>query len=272
MNTYGRGVRLFYASMIAVLLLLMYLPMLTIALASFSKSKYFRFPIPNWTTSWYAEVFESLSIRGFFWTSLFLALLVGLFATVIAFFGALAFARYRWKGRKLFQKIIILPIIFPQAVLGLALLLWFTAIGVTPTWKAAVFAHLVWIAPITTLVIAIQVYAFDPAVEEAAFDLGASRWQVMREVTLPILAPGIFSGFIFAFLLSWANFPLSMFSTGADQTIPEWITAKVQAGYTPQVPAVGTLMMLGAAMVLAVGYGFVMWQAWRRARMLQATA
>ena len=62
---------------------------------------------------------------------------------------------------------------FPQAVLGLALLLWFTAIGVTPSWQAAVFAHLVWIAPIVTLVIAIQVYAFDPAVEEAAFDLGA---------------------------------------------------------------------------------------------------
>jgi hypothetical protein len=145
-------------------------------------------------------------------------------------FGALAFARYRWQGRRLFQKIVILPILFPQAVLGLALLLWFTAIGITPTWQAAVFAHLVWIAPITTLVIAIQVYAFDPAVEEAAFDLGASRWQVLREVTLPILAPGIFSGFLFAFLLSWANFPLSMFSTGAHQAIPEWITAKVQAG------------------------------------------
>lgn len=270
MSTHGRGVRLLFASLIGLLLIVLYMPMLTIALASFSKSKFFRFPIPNWTTSWYGEVFESLSIRGFFWTSLLLALLVGLFATVIAFFGALAFARYRWAGRKLFQKIIILPILFPQAVLGLALLLWFTAIGVTPTWQAAVFAHLVWIAPITTLVIAIQVYAFDPAVEEAAFDLGASRWQVLREITLPILAPGIVSGFVFAFLLSWANFPLSMFSTGADQTIPEWITAKVQAGYTPQVPAVGTLMMLGAAAILALGYTLVLWQNRRRARLLAA--
>lgn len=271
MNEYSRGVRFFYASLIALLMLLMYLPMVTIALASFSKSKYFRFPIPNWSTSWYAEVFESLSIRGFFWTSLALALLVGLLSTVIAFFGALAFARYRWKGRKLFQKIIILPILFPQAVLGLALLLWFTALGITPSWKAAIFAHLVWIAPVTTLVIAIQVYSFDPAVEEAAFDLGATRWQVMKEITLPILAPGIFSGFLFAFLLSWANFPLSMFSTGADQTIPEWISAKVQAGYTPQVPAVGTLMMLAAGILLAVGYGLVLFQEKRRARAQAAT-
>lgn len=266
MNEYSRGVRFFYASLIGLLMLLMYLPMVTIALASFSKSKYFKFPIPTWSTSWYAEVFESLSIRGFFWTSVWLALLVGLLSTVIAFFGALAFARYRWKGRKLFQKIIILPILFPQAVLGLALLLWFTAIGITPSWQAAIFAHLVWIAPVTTLVIAIQVYSFDPAVEEAAFDLGATRWQVMKEITLPILAPGIFSGFLFAFLLSWANFPLSMFSTGADQTIPEWISAKVQAGYTPQVPAVGTLMMLAAGVLLAIGYGLVLFQEKRRAR------
>lgn len=267
MNTTSRGVRFLYGLLIAAILLLMYLPMITIALASFSKSKYFRFPIPAYSTTWYADVLESLSIRSYFWTSVLIALCVGVLATIFAFFGALAFARYRWKGRKLFQKIILLPILFPQAVLGLALLLWFTALGITPTWKSAIFAHLVWIAPIITLVIAIQVYSFDPAWEEAAYDLGATRWQVLREVTLPILAPGIFSGFLFAFLLSWANFPLSMLSTGADQTIPEWISAKVQSGYTPQVPAVGTLTMLAASVVMAIGYALVVWQAKRRARM-----
>ncbi|MBS7538261.1 ABC transporter permease [Ancylobacter lacus] len=266
MNSTGRGVRFLYACLIAAFLLLMYLPMVTIALASFSRTRYFRFPIPAWSTNWYAEVFESLSIRNFFWTSVIIAVLVGLISTALAFFGALAFARYRWKGRKLFQKIVILPILFPQAVLGLALLLWFTAIGITPSWQTAVFAHIVWIAPITTLIIAIQVYSFDPAWEEAAFDLGATRLQVLREVTLPILTPGLIAGFFSAFLLSWANFPLSMFSSGADQTIPGWISAKVQAGYTPQVPAVGTLTMLAAAVIMGAGYGLVVLQARRRAR------
>ncbi|OBZ95710.1 spermidine/putrescine ABC transporter permease [Pararhizobium polonicum] len=264
MNDYSRTARFLYGTLAALLLLFMYLPMITIALASLSRSKYFKFPIPAWSTHWYGEVFQSLSIRDFFWTSLMIAILVGIMSTVLAFFGALAFARYRWKGRKLYQKLLLLPILFPQAVLGLALLLWFTAIGIEPTWKSAVFAHIVWIAPITTLVIAIPVYGFDPAVEEAAYDLGATRLQVMREITLPLLAPGILSGFVSAFLLSWANFPLSMFSTGADQTIPEWISAKVQSGYTPQVPAVGTLMMLGAALILALGYGAAVWQAHRR--------
>jgi spermidine/putrescine transport system permease protein len=201
---------------------------------------------------------ESLSVRELFETSISVALLVTLFSVVLAFFGSLAFARYDWKGRKVFQRILLIPIFFPQAVLGLALLLWFSTLGIIPTWKTAVFAHMVWIVPIVTLVMSIQVYSFDPALEEAAFDLGASRWKVMREVTLPILWPGIFSGALFAFLLSWGNFPLSLFSTGADQTIPEWLYAKMVSGYTPMVPTLGALTVAGAAVLLGAGFG-LMW-------------
>lgn len=254
MGDCSRVARIGYVCLFGIFLLVMYLPIGTILVASFSKSRYFKFPIPEWSMKWYVEVIESLSIREFFWTSLIIAILVSIFATGIAFFGALAFARYRWRGRKLFQKIVILPILFPQAVLGLALLLWFNSVGIMPSWRTAVFAHLVWITPITTLVITIQVYSFDPAMEEAAFDLGASRWQVMREVTLPILAPGLMTGLPCAFLLSWANFPLSMLSTGADSTLPEWMSAKVQSGYTPQVPAAGALTMLIATVIIFAGY------------------
>ena len=178
-------------------------------------------------------------------------------AVVIAFFGALAFARYNWTGRSLFQKIVLLPIFFPQSVLGLALLLWFNAIGLPLSWQTAVFAHLIWVVPVVTLVISIQVYSFDPALEEAAFDLGASRWQVLREVTLPVLWPGIFSGCLFAFLLSWGNFPLSLFTTGADTTVPEYLYAKMIVGYTPGVPVLGTVSTVGAGVLLLGGYAVI---------------
>ena len=105
---------------------------------------------------------------------------------------------------------------------------------------------------------------------EAAYDLGASRLQVLREVTLPLLAPGLVSGFLSAFLLSWANFPLSLFSTGTDQTLPLWISAKMQAGYTPEVPAVGTLTMAAAFLILIGGYAVAIWQQRRRRRLLAA--
>jgi len=250
-----------------VVIAFLYAPMIAVVLASFSKQRYFKFPIQGWTDKWYQKAFSSLSVRELLWTSLSVAALVTIISVVLAFFGALAFARYDWKGRKLYQRLILLPIFFPQAVLGLAMLLWFSAIGVITSWQTAVFAHLVWITPIVILIMSIQVYSFDPALEEAAYDLGATRWQVLTEITLPILSPGIISGAIFAFLLSWGNFPLSLFTTGADQTIPEWLYAKMVSGYTPMVPTLGALTLSSAAVFLLIAY--IIWLAinMRRRRM-----
>ena len=238
-------------------LLFLYLPMFSVVLASLTKKRYFSFPVKRWDTIWYEKALDSLSVRDLMATSLSVAVLVTVFSVLLGFCGALAFARYDWTGRKLFQKIVLLPIFFPQAVLGLALLLWFSALGITTSWKTAVFAHMIWIVPIVTLIMTIQIYGFDPSLEEAAFDMGASRWQVLREGTLPLLSPGLISGSVFAFLLSWGNFPLSLFSTGADQTIPEWLYAKMVSGYTPMVPTLGSLTMGAAALMVVlvlIGY------------------
>jgi len=235
-------------------LIFVFLPGATIFLASMTSSRYFTFPITSWGLDWWRKTFASLEVRALLSTSLSIAVIVTIFAVVIGFFGALAFARYDWRGRKLYQKIVLLPIFFPQSVLGLALLLWFNALGLPLSWKTAVLAHLVWIAPVVTLVMAIRVYSFDPSLEEAAMDLGASRWQVFREVTLPILMPGVFSGSLFAFLLSWGNFPLSLYTTGADTTLPKYLYAKMVAGYTPGVPVLGTVSTIGAAIILLGGY------------------
>ena len=173
---------------------------------------------------------------------------------VVAFFGALAFARYHWRYRSLFQKLMLLPIFFPQTVLGLALLMWFNSLGIIPTWKTAIVAHLVWIAPIATLIVAIRAYSFDPALEEAARDMGASTGVILREITLPLLMPGMVSAGLFAFLLSWGNFPLSLFTTGADSTLPEWLYAKMVSGYSPLVPTLGILSVVGPSCILIVAF------------------
>lgn len=230
-----------------------YLPIVCGALAGLSKGRYFGFPVRMFSTEWWGKTFASLEIQTLVQNSLLIAFIVTLVSVVFAFFGALAFARYDWKGRKLFQKAILLPVFFPQPVLGLALLLWFNALGINPSWQTAVVAHLVWIVPVVTLVIAIQVYSFDPTLEEAARDLGASRWFILREITLPILWPGIWSGALFAFLLSWGNFPLSLYTAGVDSTIPKWLYSKMVAGYSPMVPALGTMSTLSAAVLLLAG-------------------
>ncbi len=263
----SKGQRARHALVIAwtlAAIVFIYLPTICITLASLTASRYFQFPISKWGLDWWAKTFSSIEIRQLLSTSIFIALCVTVIAVVLAFFGALAFARYDWKGRSLYQKLILLPIFFPQSVLGLALLLWFNTLGLPLSWKTAVFAHLVWIVPIVTLIISIQVYSFDPALEEAAYDLGATRWQVLREVTLPVLFPGLFSGALFAFLLSWGNFPLSLVTTGADTTVPEYLYAKMVAGYTPGVPTLGALTTGGAAVIMIVGY--LSWVFMRRAQ------
>jgi spermidine/putrescine transport system permease protein len=252
-----RASRVRHALIVAWLLAMIafvYLPSVAITLASLTSSRYFTFPIPRWGLDWWQKTLASIEIHQILETSILIAAVVTVIAVVLAFFGALAFARYDWKGRSWYQKLVLLPIFFPQSVLGLALLLWFNALGLQLSWQTAVFAHLVWIVPVVTLVISIQVYSFDPALEEAAFDLGASRWQVFREVTIPVLMPGIFSGGLFAFLLSWGNFPLSLFTTGADTTVPEYLYAKMVAGYTPGVPVLGTISTIGAIVLLIGGY------------------
>ncbi|MGB1154821.1 MAG: ABC transporter permease, partial [Paracoccaceae bacterium] len=162
------------------------------------------------------------------------------------------FARYEWRYRSAFQKLILLPIFFPQTVLGLALLMWFNALGIIPSWKTAVVAHLVWIAPIATLIVAIRAYSFDPALEEAARDMGASTFTILREITLPLLLPGLISAGLFAFLLSWGNFPLSLFTTGADSTLPEWLYAKMVSGYSPLVPTLGITSVIASLVLILV--------------------
>ena len=192
---------------IALILVIMYIPILVVGLASISKSRFFLFPMRRTSSKWYEMTWDSLQVHESFLTSLTVAVCVALISVILAFFGALAYARYDWRGRKLFQQVLLIPIFFPQAVLGLALQLWFNSMGIQMTWQATVFGQLVWIVPIVTLVVAIQAYGYDLAVEEAAYDLGASRWQIFRTITLPLLGPGIFAGFLFAVLLSWGNFP-----------------------------------------------------------------
>ncbi len=231
----------------------LYLPLVSVGFASVSRARYLSFPIADYSFRWYGDAFTSDTVRDLMTTSLKIAAIVTIVSMIAGFFGALAFARYQWRYRSLFQKLILLPIFFPQAVLGLALLIWFNALGIIPSWKTAVVAHLVWIAPISTLIIAIRAYSFDPALEEAARDLGASTFTILREISLPLLMPGVVSAGLFAFLLSWGNFPLSLFTTGADSTLPEWLYARMVSGYAPLVPTVGMLSVAASFVLIALG-------------------
>lgn len=253
-----------------LIIALLYLPLVSVGFASVSRARYLTFPIKKYATKWYAKALESETVHDLVLTSFKIAIIVTVISMVLGFFGALAFARYHWRFRSAYQKLILLPIFFPQGVLGLALLMWFNAMGIIPSWHTAVVAHLVWIAPIATLIIAIRAYSIDPALEEASRDLGASTWVTLKEVTIPLLMPGVVSAGLFAFLLSWGNFPLSLFTTGADSTLPEWLYAKMVSGYSPLVPTVGMLSVAASLVVLLLALTFAGLLRRRQARLLAA--
>ncbi|MGM0560047.1 MAG: ABC transporter permease [Pseudomonadota bacterium] len=250
----GRTTRIVLYAYGVLAICFLYLPLVSVGFASVSQARYLSFPIRRYTIEWYGEALDSHTVSSLLTTSFTIAVIVTVISLVVGFFGALAFARYQWRYRNLFQKFILLPIFFPQAVLGLALLIWFNSVGIIPSWKTAIVAHLVWISPITTLIIAIRAYAFDASLEEAARDMGASTWTVLKEVTFPLLLPGVVAAGLFAFLLSWGNFPLSLFTTGVDSTLPEWLYAKMVSGYSPLVPTLGMLSVLASLAILFAAF------------------
>ncbi|MBT8080403.1 MAG: ABC transporter permease subunit [Gammaproteobacteria bacterium] len=244
------ALRVLRSMWLLVVLLLLYVPIASVVLASLANTRYMRFPHRVWSLDAYAQALGTYTTANLHLTSLSIAVAVVIVSVIIASFGALAFARYDWAGRKLFRRLVLLPVFFPQPVLGLALLLYLTALGIVPDWKTAAFAHIVWVVPIVTLVISIRLYHYDVAQEEAAFDLGATRLQVFREITLPALAPGIVSGALFAFLLSWSNLPISVFTSGADTTLPEWLYSRTATNYSPLVPAVAVIGTAASAAIV----------------------
>jgi spermidine/putrescine transport system permease protein len=235
---------------VGTLLAALYMPILSVLLASLANTRYMRFPHRVWSLDAYRAAAADYSTVTLHMISLQIALFVVLISVVLGTVGAMAYARYDWRGRSLFQKLLVLPIFVPQPVLGLALLLSFTAVGIAPSWQTAVVAHAVWIVPIVTLVISIRLFGYDVAQEEAAVDLGASRWQVAREVTLPALWPGIFSGALFAFLLSWSNLPLSIYTSGADTPLPVWLFSRTATNYSPLVPAVAVVGTIVSGLIV----------------------
>ena len=124
--------------------LAIYLPIACGALAGLSKGRYFAFPIRIFSTEWWGKTWDSFEIHVLVQNSVLIALIVTVLSVLFAFFGALAFARYPWKGRRAFQRLLLLPIFFPQPVLGLALLLWFNALGIFAPLAGLPFLLLEW--------------------------------------------------------------------------------------------------------------------------------
>jgi spermidine/putrescine transport system permease protein len=240
----------------AAALLFFYIPIFTLIAFSFQQGRYLTLPFEGVSLQWYGELFRNSAAGGALWNSTLIAAIATIFATVIGSAGAIVAVRYRFRGLRLFQGLTGAPLAFPQLLLGIVLLLWFSVLG---KWLGfnngivtAIIGHVVYITPFAMVVVAVQVFNFDGALEDAARDCGANSWEVYRYVTLPLLWPGIFSAAIFAFLLSWGNFYLTYSLAGSTRTLPTFVFSGIATGSSPLYPAIATVVFIPGILLVAL--------------------
>lgn len=230
----------------------LYLPIAALVVYSFNASTVsYRFT--GLSLEWYARLFADQLLLDALRTSLFVGLLAAALATTIGFLTSLALTRYRVRGRAFFLGAILIPLIVPEIVLGVSLLTLFSKASVPTGYLTLVPGHTVITLPLATLVLMGAMSALDPSLPEAATDLGAGAWTTFRRVLFPLLRPAVLAAFLLSFTTSFSNIVLSTFTAGVGTTtLPLRIYSSLKTGLTPELNALGTLLVLFTLLVILV--------------------
>ena len=232
----------------------LYLPIGILVIYSFNASRLVAV-WGGWSTRWYVELLNDSALVDSAWISLRLALVAASAATVLGTMAALVLVRFgRFRGRLLFAAMIYAPLVMPEVITGLSLLLLFVAIAVDRGFWTVAVAHTTMAMCFVTVIVQSRLADFDMSLEEAAMDLGASPWRTFRSVTLPLLLPAIAAAWMLAFALSLDDLVIASFTTGpGTTTLPIRIYSEVRLGVKPEMNAVCAIMIgvVGVAVVVA---------------------
>jgi len=239
-----RGLSLFNLTSLALGLAFLYLPIAILVIYSFNASRLVTV-WGGWSTRWYAALLEDRAMLEAAANSLGIALLSAAAATVLGTMAALALARLgRFRGRLPFSAMIYAPLVMPEVITGLSLLLLFVALDVDRGFLTVAAAHTTLTMCFITVVVQSRLAGFDRSLEEAAMDLGATPLRTFVTVTLPLIAPAVAAGFLLAFSLSLDDLVIASFTTGPGATtLPIRIYSEVRLGVKPEVNAICTLLI-----------------------------
>ncbi len=269
----------FLLSVLAFGLAFLYVPMILLVFYSFNKSKI----VPIWggfSTRWYVELFESPDVWEALTLSLKIATVNACFATILGTLAGLALVRFgRFRGRTLFSGMISAPLVMPEVITGLSLLLLFIWLQTSIGWPSArgfttiTIAHITFSMAYVAVIIQSRLAGMAQDLEEAAQDLGAKPLRVLTDITLPLLAPGMLAGWLLSFTLSLDDLIIASFVTGPGATtLPILIYSRIRLGLRPDINALATIIILVVAIgVLVAGY-IMLRQQRQRALDLQMSA
>ena len=239
-----------------------YIPILSMIVYSFNASR-LATVWGGFSTKWYGALWDNPQMMNAAWLSLKIALLSATFATILGTMAGIALARFRrFRGRVLFSGLVTAPLIMPEVITGISSLMLFILMAQFIGWPATrgfttvTLAHITFSMVFVTTVIHARMVSADRAIEEAAMDLGAKPWQVLRDVTLPVISPAIVSGWLLAFTISLDDVVITSFTTGpGSTTLPLVIWSKVKLGVTPDVNALATIIVV----LVGIGVGIAGW-------------
>jgi putrescine transport system permease protein len=222
----------------------LYLPIVLLIIYSFNESKL----VTVWagfSTKWYVALFQNQGLMDAAWVTARVAFISASVATVLGTLAALALTRYtRFRGRLLFSGMVFAPLVMPEVITGLSLLLLFVAMGLDRGFLTVTLAHITFTMCFVAVVVQSRLITFDRSLEEAAMDLGATPVRTFFQVTLPVILPAIVSGWMLAFTLSLDDLVIASFASGPGATtLPMKIYSQVRLGVTPEINAACTLLI-----------------------------
>ena len=233
------------------ILAFLYLPLLILALYSFNESR-INAVWSGFTFDWYLSLFKNRRVLEALTNSLIVAFASTIVSTVLGTTAAIALNKYQYKYKNVINGLLYLPILIPEIVMGLSLLVLFSQAHIPLGKTSLILAHITFCVSFVVITVNARLEGMRPELEQAAMDLYATPFQTFRYVTLPLAMPGIVAGALMAFTLSIDDFIISFFVAGPNSTtLPLYIYAMVKRGISPEINALSTLLML-ATIVLVV--------------------
>ena len=237
----------------------LYIPLILLIIYSFNYSKL----VPvwgGWSLRWYVELFQSEEVWAAVWLSLRIAVVNATFATLLGTLAGLAMVRFgRFRGRMLFGGMLSAPLVMPEVITGLSLLLLFITLNDWIGWPSQrgfstiTIAHITFSLAYVAVIIQSRLTGMGQDLEEAALDLGAKPLRVLMDITLPRLAPGMLAGWLLAFTLSLDDLVIASFVTGpGSSTLPILIYSRIRLGLRPDINALATIIILTVAIGVAI--------------------
>lgn len=234
-------------------LLFLYAPILLLPIFAFNDGTIVAFPLKGFTTEWFGQMAGNATLRRAVTNSLIIAFSSAIFATCLGIFTARASTRFDFPGKRPIMGLIMLPLVLPEIIISVSLLTVLLGIGVRLSVLTVILGHTLLCMPYAITVLSTAFGSLDRSLEEAAYDLGESKWSAFRLVILPLVMPGIISSMLISFTISLDEFIIAFFLAGNEPTLPTYIFSQLRFPKSiPVIMALGTVLVAMSILLLTI--------------------